>query len=72
MKLENLTPSTSQSELIYLVNATTRRVEFDVTLKAGHSYRVTITALRLGSGLSHVDNYCSIGTGQTQFKAGLF
>ena len=58
-------------ELIQFVDAGVRRVEFDVTLKAGNSYRVKVTALRLDSRLPHV-NYCSIGSGEAQFKAGLF
>jgi len=55
------------------VDAAVRRVELGVTLTAGNCYRVTVSALRAGSKLPHrVDNYCSIGVGETQFKAGVF
>ena len=64
------TASTVRRELIEFVDAAVRRVEFGVRLTAGDCYRVTVTALQLGSTRPHA-NYRSLGTGQTQFKAGL-
>jgi len=57
-------------ELIQFVGAALRRIEFDVNLTAGNCYRVTVTALQLGARQPYA-SYRSIGTGQTQFKAGL-
>jgi len=83
VKLEGLTPTNTQHdfmslfrpppEQIQFVDAAVRRVKLCVTLKAGNRYRVTVTALRWDAGLTvpRVDNYCSIGAGQTEFKAGL-
>jgi len=64
------TASAGRRELIEFVDAAVRRVEFGVRLTAGDCYRVTVTALQLGSTQPHA-NYRSLGTGQTQFKAGL-
>jgi len=73
--LENVTTTlfgASTKCLIQFVDAAQRRVEFAVTLKAGNRYRVTVTHLRsLGSSVSRVNCYRSVGTGQKQFKAGL-
>jgi len=87
VRLENVTPpkfdrmtyyssrptlSACRPEMIQFMDAAVRRVEFEVRLKAGNCYCVTVTALQLGSKILQVDNYCCIGAGETQFKAGLF
>lgn len=62
---------THRPEIVHIVNTDKRRLEFNVTLKPGNCYRVTVTALHKGDRLPHVDSYRSIGTEETEFKAGL-
>ena len=82
MRLENLTPRKLvfgsdlsdlfrvRPELIRFVDGAVRRVELGVRLQAGNVYGVTVTALQHASAPPRVDNYCSIGAGQKEFKAG--
>jgi len=69
MELFQFVDAFSPMELFQFVDAEVRRVEFDVTLQAGDSYRVTVTALSQCSTQPHVVYRC-IGAGQAEFKAG--